>query len=245
MHVRVRLFAAYREAAGTKDLVLDLPERSTVRDALRQLHERFPRTRGLPDVALASVNLEYVGPDYVLHEGDELAFIPPVSGGDQDRPIADGATTAMFKITTEPLSSDALATLVRTDECGAVATFLGVVRNHSRGRRVLYLEYEAYPELAEKKMAEIADEIRVKWGVERVAIFHRVGRLEIGEASVAIAVAAPHRREALAACQYAIDRLKQIVPIWKKEVWEGGETWVGWEGQPPAEAVSLGAPSES
>ncbi|HID87231.1 MAG TPA: molybdenum cofactor biosynthesis protein MoaE [Anaerolineae bacterium] len=109
---------------------------------------------------------------------------------------------------------------------GAIATFLGTVRDHSRGRRVLYLEYDAYPEMAERTLRQIGEEIRERWGLDRVAIVHRIGRLEIGEASVAIAVAAPHRAEAFEACRYAVDRLKEIVPIWKKEVWEGGEYWV-------------------
>src|SRR5215210_7080320 len=140
----------------------------------------------------------------------------------------------MFKIVDAPIDVTQLAESVRTDECGAVCTFLGVARLHSRGREVIHLEYEAYPEMAEKKMREIADEIRAKWGVEQVAMLHRTGVLKIGEASVAIAVASPHRRESFEACQYAIDRLKAIVPIWKKEVWSNGEQWIGWEGHPPA-----------
>ncbi|MDE2060616.1 MAG: molybdenum cofactor biosynthesis protein MoaE, partial [candidate division NC10 bacterium] len=116
---------------------------------------------------------------------------------------------------------------VKRSSSGAVVTFLGVVREQTRGRQVRYLEYEAYREMAIPKMREIADEIRRKWEVDEIAMVHRVGRLQIGEASVAIAVSAPHRHEALAACAYAIDRLKEIVPIWKKEVWTDGEEWVG------------------
>lgn len=150
----------------------------------------------------------------------------------------------MFKIVDEPIDVADLAALVRTDECGAVCTFLGVARRYSRDREVVHLEYEAYPEMAEKKMREIADEIRERWGVERVAMLHRTGVLAIGEASVAIAVASPHRREAFEACEYAIDRLKTIVPIWKKEVWSNGEQWIGWEGQIPA-GVSADKPARS
>ena len=132
----------------------------------------------------------------------------------------------MFKITEEPIGpSDLFAEVVR-DENGAVATFAGVVRNHSGAKQTNYLVYEAYPAMAEKKMAAIGDELKARWGVVDVAMIHRVGRLEIGEISVLIAVASPHRAEALAACQYAIDRLKQIVPIWKKEVGVAGESWV-------------------
>lgn len=132
----------------------------------------------------------------------------------------------MFKITEDPIEPGALFADVVRAENGAVATFAGVVRNHSGDQQTDYLVYEAYPAMAEKKMAEIGDELQEQWGVANVAMIHRVGKLEIGEISVLIAVASPHRAEALAACQYAIDRLKQIVPIWKKEVGVGGESWV-------------------
>lgn len=141
-----------------------------------------------------------------------------------------------LKIVAEPIDAEALADLVRTDACGAVCVFKGVARRYSRGREVVHLEYEAYPPMAERKFAEIAEEVRLKWGVDRIAIVHRVGVVPIGEASVVVAVAAPHRREAFAACQYAIDTLKQSVPIWKKEVWSDGSQWIGWEGVPPADA---------
>jgi molybdopterin synthase catalytic subunit len=134
-----------------------------------------------------------------------------------------------FKIVEGPIDSAALESEVLTDADGAVCTFQGVARRFSRGREVIHLEYEAYPEMAERKLAEIGDELRVKFGVERVAIHHRIGVLPIGEASVVIAVASPHRKEAFTACQYAIDRLKQVVPIWKKEVWSDGQQWIGWE----------------
>jgi molybdopterin synthase catalytic subunit len=134
-----------------------------------------------------------------------------------------------FKIVNGPIDVTALVAEVRSDYDGAVCTFQGVARRYSRGREVVHLEYEAYPEMAERKMAQIADEIRAKFGVDRVAMRHRTGVLQIGEASVVIAVASPHRNEAFAACLYGIDRLKQTVPIWKKEVWSDGEQWIGWE----------------
>jgi molybdopterin synthase catalytic subunit len=134
-----------------------------------------------------------------------------------------------FRIVAQPIDVTALVAEVLTDYDGAICTFQGVARRHSRGREVVHLEYEAYPAMAERKLAEIGAELREKFGVERVAIHHRVGVLGIGEASVAIAVATPHRREAFTACQYAIDRLKETVPIWKKEVWSDGEQWIGWE----------------
>ena len=132
----------------------------------------------------------------------------------------------MFDITDADIQLEPLVQHVRKNSHGAVVTFLGVVRDFSRGRHVLYLEYEAYREMAIRKMRQIADEVREKWAIDDIAILHRVGHLEVGERSVAIAVAAPHRKVAFEACEYAIDRLKEIVPIWKKEVWEGGEAWI-------------------
>ncbi len=133
----------------------------------------------------------------------------------------------MFEITDQPLSLEPVVNAVRRSSSGAIATFLGVVRQRTRGRQVRYLEYEAYREMAIPKMRVIADEIRRKWEVDEIAMVHRIGHLQVGEASVAIAVSAPHRHQALAACAYAIDRLKETVPIWKKEVWTDGEEWVG------------------
>lgn len=133
----------------------------------------------------------------------------------------------MFEITQSPLSIDEVVDKARSDSSGAIVTFIGTVRNESMGKRVLYLEYDAYKEMAIKKMKEIAEEVRKKWKIDRMAITHRVGRLEIGEESIVIAISAPHRKEAIEACHYTIDRFKEIVPIWKKEVWEDGETWVG------------------
>ncbi len=133
----------------------------------------------------------------------------------------------MFEVTDQPLLLEPLVNAVKRSSSGAIATFLGVVREQTRGRQVRYLEYEAYREMAIPKMREIADEIRRKWEVDEIAMVHRIGHLQIGEASVAVAVSAPHRHQALAACAYAIDRLKETVPIWKKEVWIDGEEWVG------------------
>jgi molybdopterin synthase catalytic subunit len=146
----------------------------------------------------------------------------------------------VFKVVDGPIDEIALHEAVRTDADGAVIVFRGVARRFSRGRDVVHLEYEAYPEMAEKVMAQIGDEIKQRWPISRVAIVHRTGVLEIGQASVAIAVSAPHRGEAFAAAEYAIDRLKQIVPIWKKEVWSDGSQWIGWENQ--AHADGAGAP---
>ncbi len=146
----------------------------------------------------------------------------------------------MFKIVDGPIENIQLEEAVRTEADGAVIVFRGVARRFSRGRDVVHLEYEAYPEMAEKVMAEIGDEMKTRWPITEVAIVHRTGVLEIGQASVAIAVSAPHRGEAFAACQYAIDRLKQIVPIWKKEVWSDGSQWIGWEHEAHAQESVVG-----
>jgi molybdopterin synthase catalytic subunit len=130
------------------------------------------------------------------------------------------------------LTAEPFVRHVRRDDAGAVALFLGVVRDNSHGRRVLYLEYDAYPEMAKKKLREVADEARARWPITQVAIGHRTGRLEIGETSMVVAVSSGHRHDAFAACQHIVDRIKEVVPIWKKEVWEGGEAWI--EGEPVA-----------
>ena len=167
-----------------------------------------------PAGLLYAVNREYAEPERELADGDEVALIPPVSGG-------------AFRVTEEPLSLEAAVAEVADDRAGAVATFTGTVRRQSRGREVTRLEYEAYAEMAEDVMAQLAAELEQRYELCAVAIHHRVGALGIGEASVVVAVSAPHRQDALAACKDAIDTLKQTVPLWKKEVYEGGEEWIG------------------
>jgi molybdopterin synthase catalytic subunit len=139
----------------------------------------------------------------------------------------------LIRITAEPLVPEPFLQHVRRDDSGAVALFLGVVRDNNMGRRVLYLEYDAYPEMAERKLREVAEEAQARWPITDVAIAHRTGRLEIGETSLLVAVSSPHRHDAFAACQHIVNRVKEVVPIWKKEVWEGGEAWI--EGEPVAE----------
>ena len=167
-----------------------------------------------PGGLLYAVNREYAGRDDALHDGDEVAVIPPVSGG-------------AFRISAAPLDLAAAVAEAASDEAGAVATFVGTVRRSSRGRDVLYLEYEAFAEMAEPMLAELADELTGKHGLCKVAIHHRIGRVEIGEASVVIAVSAAHRGAALDACREAIDTLKTSIPLWKKEAYSGGEEWIG------------------
>ncbi|HEY7794284.1 MAG TPA: molybdenum cofactor biosynthesis protein MoaE [Gaiellaceae bacterium] len=209
MQVSVRLFAGLRERAGTGARELELADGATVGDVWREL-ELGEEPAGL----LYAVNRRYAGAEAVLADGDVVALIPPVSGGD-------------FRLTGAPLSPEAAVDEVRRDEAGAIAAFVGTVRNRSRDRDVLYLEYEAYEGMAEETMAAIAADLTERHGLAAVAIHHRVGRVEIGEPSVVIAVSAAHRAAALLACQEAIDTLKQTVPLWKKEVYAGGEEWIG------------------
>jgi molybdopterin synthase catalytic subunit/molybdopterin converting factor small subunit len=207
VRVTVKLFAGLRERAGWKERELDGVERvADIWPALELGDE--------PDGLLYAVNRSYAEVDRPLADGDEVALIPPVSGGG-------------FKLQSEPLSLDAVVDEVRSAQAGAIATFVGTTRVQSRGRAVLHLDYEAYEEMAEEVMSEIAAELKARYDVCDIAIHHRTGRVEIGEASVAIAVSAPHRQDALAACKDAIDRLKERVPLWKKEVYEGGEEWIG------------------
>ena len=209
MHVSVRLFAGLRERAGTGARELELADGATVGDVWREL-DLGEEPAGL----LYAVNRRYADSGARLADGDVVALIPPVSGGD-------------FRLSGAPLSLQAAVDEVRRDEAGAIATFVGTVRNRSRDRDVLFLEYEAYEGMAEETMAALAGELTERHGLAAVAIHHRVGRVEIGEPSVVVAVSAPHRAAALAACREAIDTLKQTVPLWKKEVYEGGEQWIG------------------
>ena len=206
MTVVVRLFAGLRERAGWSRRELDVATVAEVWPALGLGDE--------PPGLLYAVNREYAEPDRELSEGDEVALIPPVSGG-------------AFRVTEERLSLEAVVAEVADEGAGGIATFSGTVRRQSRGRDVTHLEYEAYAEMAEDVMAGLARELEGRYDLCAVAIHHRVGRLEVGESSVAIAVSAPHRQDALAACKDAIDRLKETVPLWKKEVYEGGEEWLG------------------
>ena len=207
--VRVRLFAALRERAGAGAVEVELPDGSVVGDVWPAL-ELGDEPSGL----LFAVNRAYAERATALGPGDEVAVIPPVSGGD-------------FRLSDAELSLDAVVAEVRSDAAGAIATFVGTTRARSRGRGVLHLEYEAYEGMAEQVMSGLADELKRKHDLCAVAIHHRVGRVDIGDSSVVIAVSAPHRSDALAACKEAIDELKVSVPLWKKEVYEGGEEWIG------------------
>ena len=207
MGVKVRLFAGLRERAGFAEReVEDVARVSDVWPALGLGEE--------PQGLLYAVNKRYAERDHELVDGDEVALIPPVSGG-------------AFRVTEQPLSLETVVEEVTDENAGAIATFVGTVRRQSRERIVLHLEYEAYAEMAEDVMAQLAWSLGQRYDIWAVSIHHRVGRVEVGEASVAIAVSAPHRQDALAACKDAIDLLKETVPLWKKEVYEDGEEWLG------------------
>ena len=205
----MKLFAGLRERAGVRERVLEVPEGARAGDVWPQL--------GLgeePDGLVYAVNRAYAGRDAPLADGDEVALIPPVSGG-------------AFLLSEAPLSLQAAVAEVASADAGAIATFVGTTRARSRGRDVVRLEYEAYEGMAEEEMERIARELLERYALTDVAIHHRVGVVGIGETSVVIAVSAPHRADALAACRDAIDTLKVRVPLWKKEVYEGGEEWIG------------------
>jgi MoaE-MoaD fusion protein len=209
MRVTVRLFAGLREHAGTGRRDVDLGDGARVEDVWRAL-ELGDEPAGL----VFAVNRAYVGRGQALAEGDEVALIPPVSGG-------------AFRLTEDPIDLAAVVAEVEDERAGAIATFVGTVRAQSRGRKVVRLEYEAYEGMAENVMADLAEQLKERYDLCAIAITHRVGVCEIGDASVVIAVSAPHRQDALAACKDAIDALKETVPLWKKEVYEGGEEWIG------------------
>jgi molybdopterin synthase catalytic subunit/molybdopterin converting factor small subunit len=207
MRIAVRLFAGLRERAGLSRL--ELEDVATVGDVWARLD-----LGDEPPGLLYALNREYVERSHALQDGDEVALIPPVSGGD-------------FVITGEPLDAARVIAEVENDEAGAIASFVGTVRRSSRGRDVTYLEYEAFEEMAEPMLVRLGDELTAKHSLTAVAIHHRIGRVEIGEPSVVIAVSARHRAAALDACREAIDTLKETIPLWKKEVYVGGEEWIG------------------
>jgi molybdopterin synthase catalytic subunit/molybdopterin converting factor small subunit len=207
--VRVRLFAALRERAGRGTLELELAEGSTVADVWPALS-----LGDEPAGLLYALNQAYVDRVTVVSAGDEVAVIPPVSGGD-------------FRLSAEPIDVDPAVAEVRDPSAGAIATFVGTTRAQSRGRDVIHLEYEAYEGMAEEVMAGLASALSERHELCKVAIHHRIGRVEVGETSIVIAISAPHRAAALAACAEAIDELKVSVPLWKKETYVGGEEWIG------------------
>jgi len=211
------LFGQAREFVGASSLDLEVDEPATVASAFARLKAAHPKLAAMERSLLFAVNEEYASPEQPLAEQDRLAILPPVSGGEAED---------VCEITRVVIDIAALRKRLLAGESGAVVIFDGAARDNTKGRRTLYLEYEGYTEMALKTMAQIIREVHEQWAINRVGIVHRLGRIDITESSVVIVVTSAHRRVAFEACRYAIDRLKKIVPIWKKEYFEDGEVWV-------------------
>jgi len=241
IHVRVLCFGVLKDWLGAPAATLELPEGATVADLLEQLRAR-PDAAVLQGIAV-SVNAEYATSANVLADGDEVGLLPPVSGGTANNREAEPTQTTL--LTRERIDADGLIAAAKQGEDGAVVVFDGIVRNHTRGRQTLYLDYEAYEEMAGKQMAELATEARTRFAVRQVTMIHRLGRLAVGETSVLIVVASAHRAQAFEACRWLIDTLKKTVPIWKKETFADGTVWAHGEPFPAALAVQPEASHEA
>ena len=230
MRVRVIFFGMLKDAAGKSSETIDLPANSSLRDLLAQFEARIPKLKEmLPSLAVA-INQQYAGPDAKLNENDEVALLPPVSGGAPD----DVNKTPRASIVHLPIDTQSILNGLKRGEDGAALVFEGIVRNQTRGRKTLYLDYEAYEEMALQQMESLTTQALQQFPIRDVAIVHRLGRLEIGETSVLIVVVSAHRAAAFDACRWLIDTLKRTVPIWKKEHFEDGAVWA--DGEPyPAE----------
>ncbi|HET9626185.1 MAG TPA: molybdopterin converting factor subunit 1 [Kofleriaceae bacterium] len=218
MRIRVLYFAVFREKLGRDEEPLEVADGATVNDAIAVLAARHAPIAKLRGRFRVAVNQDFTTDDHALADGDELALIPPVAGGSEPRHVQLLAT---------PLSLDRCVAAVSGAGMGGIVTFTGMVRRHSRGTTVDHLEYEAYGTMAVREMTRLCDEIEAEIAGVRLAVEHRTGRLEIGELAVVIAAAAPHRAEAFTACRAMIDRLKERVPIWKKEIGDDGAEWIG------------------
>lgn len=227
MRIRVLFFGILKDIAGLSSDSPELPEHARLADVLDHYERKLPRLKELiPSIAM-SVNQEYAGPEVDLKSGDEVAFLPPVSGGKGSISVT---------LVRDPIEADKLLARIKRPEDGAVVSFDGVVRNHTRGRRTLYLEYEAYESMALRQMEELAAQALSRFSVREIAVSHRLGHLEIGDTSVFIAVASAHRAAAFDACRWMIDSLKQTVPIWKKEFFEDGAVWA--DGEPFPDTIA-------
>lgn len=239
MQVRVLPFGILKESLGSDPFALDVPSGSSVADLLARLGVQAPAVESL-GIAV-SVNAEYAGRGQVLHENDEVGLLPPVSGGGAEA----ACSIKDVRLIRQVIDADSLVAAAKQGEDGAVVVFDGIVRNNSRGRQTLYLDYEAYEEMALKQMNELASVAITRFGVRHVTIVHRLGRLQIGETSVLIVVASAHRGQAYEASRWLIDTLKKTVPIWKKETFVDGAVWADGEPFPPGYAVegANGVPS--
>jgi molybdopterin synthase catalytic subunit len=219
INVTALLFGQAREWAGSSSIDLVLPAPATVQSAFETLKSMHPRLAEMQRSLLFAVNEEYAEFSHPLSDGDRIAVLPPVSGG-------EGTKGDIFEITREPIEIGDLRKRLLEGDSGAVVVFDGVARNNTKGRRTLYLEYEGYEPMSLRTMEQIGKEVHERWPINRLGIIHRLGRTEISESSVVIIVTSAHRKIAFEACHYAIDRLKKIVPIWKKEYFEDGAVWV-------------------
>jgi molybdopterin converting factor subunit 1 len=241
MQVRVLFFGVLKDLAGKPSDSLDLPENATLGDVLTHYEEVIPRLKDTAASLAMSVNQEYASPATKLRPGDEVALLPPVSGGvDADL----GRSRHHVAIVRERIETASILEDIKRPEDGGVVVFEGIVRNQTRGRRTLYLDYEAYEEMALKRMEELAARALAEYGIRDVAIIHRLGRLEIGETSVLIVVASAHRAPAFEAGRWLIDTLKRTVPIWKKEHFEDGAVWADGEPFPGEIPTAQGTHSE-
>lgn len=227
MQVRVLFFGVLRDLAGRSSDTLSLPDDASAADVLSHYEQRLSAMRGILNSIAISVNQEYAHPDMKLQSGDEIALLPPVSGGATENRTPDqpAKTQPRAFVTREKIDAAALLQITKRPEDGATVLFEGIVRNHSRGRRTLFLDYEAYEEMALKQMESIIASSVSQFQIRDAIIVHRLGRLEIGETSVLIIVASAHRAAAFDACRWLIDTLKRTVPIWKKEHFEDGAIW--------------------
>ena len=221
--INVLFFAVLHERAGTRSINIAATEGMTVDEAVLVARKAAPNDPEPGTSIMLALNGEYVTGDQPVKGGDEIALIPPVSGGSGD--IKTDSDWVF--ITPDELKAEPLTEFVTTGVDGAVVTFLGVTRDHNEGRKVVYLDYEAYQPMAENKILELIGEMRDKWELGKIAIAHRTGRVDIGETSMVVAVGSAHRRPAFESALYFVDRLKEVVPIWKKELFEGGEVWIG------------------
>ncbi len=219
VRITALLFGQAREWVGSSSLDLELATPATVETAFTRLKALHPRLAEMERSLLFAVNEEYASPSDTLSDGDHLAVLPPVSGG--ETPGRD-----IFEITREPIDIPDLRARLLEGDSGAVVIFDGVARNNTKGRRTLYLEYEGYETMSLRTMEQIGREVHERWAINRLGIIHRLGRIDTSESSVVIVVTSAHRKIAFEACHYAIDRLKKIVPIWKKEYFDDGEVWV-------------------
>ncbi|HWP84532.1 MAG TPA: molybdenum cofactor biosynthesis protein MoaE [Terriglobia bacterium] len=235
MRIRVLFFGVLREIIGRSDEGIEVAAGSDIGSLFEEYVRRYPALQRHGNALLFSRNREFARRDQRLEEGDEVAFLPPVSGGAPGAAVRESAPVGLVcRLTREPIPTQALVRELQQREDGAVVVFEGVVRNHSQGRQTLFLDYEAYEPMALEKMRQICQELARSFPIDRIGIIHRLGRLEIGDASVVIVVTAEHRKAAFDACREAIDRLKRTVPIWKKEFFADGAVWVeGEEGITP------------